>query len=100
MDLIVGGGKFGCYAIEHLKTQNRAFTVIDTDPNCQAATRFHLELTQTPTQTGEHLVHGNLQTVLQLIDALNPEYIYPTAPTHIAADLTKLKYNLKRGHKP
>ena len=92
MDLIVGGGKYGCHAIEYLRQQKKQFLVVDTDPNCLAVKRFKLK-------TFEHLisegfVNGGLPKVLELIVELKPEYVFPTAPVHIAADLAKIKFEL------
>jgi hypothetical protein len=94
LDIIVGGGKYGCHAVELLKSKNKSFIVVDTDPNCQAAKRFNLK---TPTDfhaEGEHFVVGDLPKAIELIDALKPEYVFPTAPVHIAADMAKIKFSL------
>ena len=40
MNVIIGGGKYGCYAIEHLRQKHESFVVVDIDPNCLAAKRF------------------------------------------------------------
>jgi hypothetical protein len=32
---------------------------------------------------------------LELIETLKPEYVFPTAPVHIAADLAKIKFTLE-----
>jgi hypothetical protein len=94
MDLIIGGGKYGCDAIDLLKEKNRGFLVVDPDPNCQAIQRFKLQPYQPSTQ-GNLFLPGDLTNAIQLIDTLNPEYVFPTAPVHIAADMAKLKFNLK-----
>jgi hypothetical protein len=94
MDLIIGGGKYGCHAIDYLRSQNRAFTVVDVDPNCQAVKRFELKSSQNLSANGEYFMEGNLAKALQLIDALKPEYVFPTAPVHIAADMAKIKFTL------
>lgn len=94
MNIIVGGGKYGCYAVEFLKQKGKGFIVVDTDPNCQAVKRFKLETSKDINKNGEHFLHGDLSTVVALIDSLNPEYVFPTAPVHIAADMAKIKFNL------
>jgi len=94
MNLIVGGGKYGCHAVEFLRKKGKDFIVVDTDPNCQAVKRFKLETSKDINNNGEHFLHGDLSTVVALIDSLNPEYVFPTAPVHIAADMTKIKFNL------
>jgi hypothetical protein len=94
MDLIIGGGKYGCHAIDLLRSQNRDFAVIDIDPHCQAVTRFNIKATANLPTTGEHFVQGDLPKAIELIDALKPEYVFPTAPIHIAAEMAKIKFKL------
>lgn len=94
MDIIVGGGKYGCHAIEHLRQKGKGFVVVDTDPNCLAVKRFKLKTSEPIDPKGEYFIHGGLPKVLELIDALKPEYVFPTAPVHIAADLAKIKFEL------
>jgi hypothetical protein len=94
MDLIIGGGKYGCHAIEYLRSQNRGFTLVDVDPNCQAVKRFELKISQSSSASGESFIQGDLAKALHLIDALRPEYVFPTAPVHIAADMAKIKFIL------
>ena len=94
MDLIIGGGKYGCYAIEYLRQQNRAFLVVDTDPDCLAVRQFKLETFESSASDRESFVKGGIPKVLELIDELEPEYVFPTAPIHIAADLVKIKFEL------
>jgi hypothetical protein len=95
MDVIIGGGKYGCYAIEYLRQKKKGFVVVDTDPGCLAAKRFKLKPYEHIAAEGEFFVHGGLSKALELIDALKPEYVFPTAPVHIAADLAKIKFKLK-----
>jgi hypothetical protein len=95
MDIIVGGGKYGCYAIEYLRQKGKGFTVIDTDSNCLAVKRFGLKTSAQVTSDAKHFIHGDLSTALELIEALKPEYVFPTAPVHIAADLAKIKFDLE-----
>jgi hypothetical protein len=92
MNLIVGGGKYGCYAVKYLRQQKKKLLVVDTDPNCLAVKRFKLKTSENPTSEG--FVNGGLPKVLQLIGELKPEYVFPTAPVHIAADLAKIKFEL------
>lgn len=56
--------------------------------------RFQLSSTPNAGLDGEAFVEGDLLSVLELIQTLKPEYIFPTAPVHVAADLVTLKYNL------
>jgi hypothetical protein len=94
MDIIVGGGKYGCYAIEYLRQHEKSFVVVDTDPNCLAIKRFELKTSEHINSEGEYFIHGGLPRVLELIGDLKPEYVFPTAPVHIAADLAKIKFKL------
>jgi len=87
MDVIVGGGKYGCTAVEHLRKNKRGFVLVDKDPNCLAAIRFGLKPSDHIGTAGEYFVHGGIEQVLELIERLKPEYVFPTAPTHIAAEL-------------
>jgi hypothetical protein len=95
MNIIVGGGKYGCYAIEHLRQAGRAFIVVDPDSNCLAVKRFKLKMLTHVPSDGECFVQGDLSAVLELIESLSPDYIFPTAPVHIAADLASIKFNLE-----
>ena len=94
MDLIVGGGKYGCYAIEYLRQKKKDFLVVDINSNCLAVKRFSLKTFENHSSKGEGFVNGGLLKVLDLIDEMKPEYVFPTAPVHIAADLAKIKFNL------
>ncbi|MEM2108440.1 MAG: hypothetical protein QXL10_04055 [Candidatus Bathyarchaeia archaeon] len=95
MNIIIGGGKYGCYAIEYLRHKGKGFVLVDTDANCLATKQFSLSTSEQINSHGEYFIHGDLSTVLKLIETLEPEYLFPTAPVHVAADLAKLKYNLK-----
>ncbi|MBT0159652.1 hypothetical protein G4O51_06675 [Candidatus Bathyarchaeota archaeon A05DMB-2] len=96
MNIIVGGGKYGCYAAEFLRHKMENFVVVDVDRDCLAVKRFGIKAsTHTDISEGEHLVQGDLATVLSLIEKLKPEYVFPTAPVHIAADLAKIKFSLQ-----
>lgn len=94
MSLIIGGGKYGVYAIEFLKKHGSNFIVVDKNPNCLAVKRFQLRSTPNAVLDGDAFVEGDLLSVLELIQILKPEYIFPTAPVHVAADLVTLRYNL------
>jgi len=94
MDLIIGGGKYGCNAVEYLRQKHRSFVVIDVDSNCLAAQRFALKSPVSLGSEGEYFIIGGLPKVLELIDSIKPDYIFPTAPVHVAADMAKIKFNL------
>jgi hypothetical protein len=68
--------------------------VVDTDSKCLAVKRFGLETSEHIGSKGEYFIHGGLPKVVELIDDLKPEYVFPTAPVHIAADLAKIKFEL------
>lgn len=65
------------------------------NPNCLAVKSFQLKSSNSPSLDEETFVRGGLSSVLNLIETLKPEYIFPTAPVHIAADLAALKYTLE-----
>jgi hypothetical protein len=92
--MIVGGGNYGCHAIEFLRRKHKSFVVVDTNPNCQAIERFNLKTPENLCVEGEHFVVGDLPKAIELIAALKPDYIFPTAPIHIAADMAKIKFTL------
>jgi hypothetical protein len=94
MDMIVGGGKYGCHAVEFLREKHKSFVIVDPNPNCQAVKRFNLKAPDGVQTEGEYFVVGDLPKVIELIDALKPEYVFPTAPVHIAADMAKIKFTL------
>jgi hypothetical protein len=94
MDIIVGGGKYGCIAVEYLRRNRRGFVLVDKDPNCIATKRFKLTPSIPIGTEGEHFLEGDITQVLELIERLKPEYVFPTAPIHIAAELAKSKFEL------
>jgi hypothetical protein len=94
MNLIVGGGKYGCHAIEFLRDKRRSFVVVDPDPNCQAVQRFNLKTSRVVSAEGEFFVHGGLPEAVEFIDFLKPDFVFPTAPVHIAADMARIKFDL------
>jgi hypothetical protein len=94
MDVIVGGGKYGCVAVEYLRKNKRGFVLVDKDPDCLAARIFGLKNFDQIAPAGEYFLHGGIDHVLELIERLNPEYVFPTAPMHIAAELAKIKFKL------
>jgi hypothetical protein len=94
MDIIVGGGKYGCEAVEYLRKKGRGFVLVDIDPNCLAVKRFELKSSAQIGTEGEYFLQGGIATVLELVDTLKPDYVFPTAPIHIAAELAKIKFKL------
>jgi hypothetical protein len=69
--------------------------VVDTDPNCLAVKRYGLKRSVQIGATGEFFLQGNLATSLALLTDLKPEYVFPTAPIHIVAELAKIKFRLE-----
>jgi len=94
MDIIVGGGKYGCKAVEYLRKKRRGFVLIDKDPSCLAVKKYKLKSAEQVGAEGEHFFEGGIAQVLELIERLKPEYVFPTAPIHIAAELAKSKFPL------
>ena len=94
MDVIVGGGKYGCIAVEYLRKHNRGFVLVDKDSNCLATKRFKLKSSDSIGAEGEYFLEGDVPQVLELIERLKPDYVFPTAPVHIAAELAKSKFEL------
>jgi hypothetical protein len=95
MDIIIGGGRYGSDAVEFLRKKDRDFVLVDTNPECLAAKRCGLKLSEKVKKTGECFIRGDLATSLQLITELKPEYVFPTAPIHIVAELAKIKFDLE-----
>jgi len=94
MNIIVGGGKYGCTAVEYLRKKRKGFVLVDKDPHCLAVQKYKLETTFDIDAEGEFFIQGEIATVLQLIARLKPEYVFPTAPIHIAAELAQSKFKL------
>ena len=94
MNIVVGGGKYGCYAIEYLKEKKEDFVVLDMDPNCLAVQRFKLKTFEHASPEGEYFMIGDLREVLELLTTLKPKNVFPTAPVHVAADLAKIRFKL------
>jgi hypothetical protein len=94
LNLIVGGGKYGCEAIELLKDKQEHFLVVDTNPDCLAVQTFDLKTSADLTLNQDSFVLGDLSKSITLIEQLKPEYVFPTAPVHIVADMAKIKFKL------
>jgi hypothetical protein len=94
MDIIVGGGKYGSTAVEYLRRNKRGFVLVDKDPNCLAVKKYKLKSAGHTGTEGEHFREGGIAKVLELIEQVKPEYVFPTAPIHIAAEMAKSKFKL------
>jgi len=66
---------------------------VDTNPSCLAAKRYELK-SSSKDDVDEFFVQGDLSTSLSLIFKLKPEYVFPTAPVHIAAELARIRFKL------
>lgn len=95
MDIIVGGGKYGCMAVEYLRKKRKGFVLVDKDPNCLAVKRYKLKTAFEIDAEGEHFIQGEIATVSQLMARLKPEYVFPTAPIHVAAELAQSRFKLE-----
>ena len=94
MNIIAGGGKYGSYAVEFLRKQGKSFTVVDVDRDCLVARKFGLQVSEEIGSEGEYFIKGDLRAVLDLIETIRVELVFPTVPTHLAADLASLKFGL------
>ena len=95
MDIIIGGGKYGCIAVGYLRKNRRGFVLVDNDPNCLATKRFSLKPYAKISPEGEYFLEGDIPQVLELIMSLKPEHVFPTAPIHVAAELVKSKFEFE-----
>jgi len=95
MDIIVGGGKYGCRAVDFLKQKGRNFVLVDTNPDCLAVEKFGLKHKSNINSGSDHFVQGGLGAVLDMLESLKPEFLFPTAPVHIVAELAKIKFDLE-----
>ncbi|MEM4702490.1 MAG: NAD-binding protein, partial [Archaeoglobaceae archaeon] len=75
MDIVVGGGRFGVKAAEYLVSKKREFIVLDPDENCDAAKKFK-----------ERFIKAKAKDLRRFVEELKPEWIFPTAPIHVAAE--------------
>jgi len=98
--LIIGGGKFGTRAAEYLLKNSKPFIVLDKDEKCLVMKTFDLARLNPDEidhidSSKNYFAKGNVINALTLIEKVKPEYVFPTAPIHIAAMLVKEKYGLK-----
>jgi len=98
--LIIGGGKFGTKAAKYLLKNSKPFIVLDKDEKCLVTKTFNLtklnlnDITHMDSSKN-YFAKGNVIKALTLIEKIKPEYVFPTAPIHIAAMLVKEKYSFK-----
>ena len=86
VDIVFGGGRYGLKAAEYLLEKNRDFVVIDESRECLVKKKLNLpEFDESAEQSS--FKQGSTKELLELFLQLNPEYIFPTAPIHLAASL-------------
>ncbi len=101
MDLVFGGGKYGTESVEYLIEKKRNFIVLDVDSECHVSKKYALpklslreiEQMDKPFQQS-YFVEGGVYEALKIIEQLDPEYIFPTAPLHVVAAILQEKYRL------
>ncbi len=98
--LIIGGGKFGTKAAKYLLENSKPFIVLDKDEKPLVTKTFdlirlNLDEINHMDSSKNYFVKGDMVDALTLIEKVKPEYVFPTAPIHIAAMLVKEKYGLK-----
>jgi len=81
MNLIVGGGKFGLKAAEYLLRKKKDFIIMDPSDTCIAAIKFK-----------EKFVRAEAKDLERFVRKFDPEWIFPTAPVHVAAEALKDKF--------
>jgi hypothetical protein len=95
MNIIAGGGKYGSEAVKYHRTKKKGFILVDKDPDCFATKKYNLKPALNMAEKGEYFLQGDMRTVLDLIEKLELDYLFPTAPIHVAAELVKLKFELR-----
>ena len=95
MNIIAGGGKYGCEAVEYNRSKKIGFILVDKNPECLAVERYNLKTCVNLNSQTECFFQGDMHTILELIQKYDLRYLFPTAPIHIAAELVKLKFNLR-----
>jgi hypothetical protein len=94
MNIIAGGGKYGCEAVEYHRSKKMGFILVDKDPRCLAVIRYDLKTCSSFDEYNECFFQGDMSNVLKLIQKHDLTYLFPTAPIHVAAELAKLQFKL------
>ncbi|AIG98193.1 MULTISPECIES: hypothetical protein [Archaeoglobus] len=96
MDVIVGGGKYGVEAARFLEKRSRDYVIIDRNPECLAMRELDLVRVDSieEVKEGRYFLKGGIEILPSLLK-FKPEYIFPTAPLHVAAEALRLKFDLK-----
>lgn len=84
VDIVFGGGRYGLEAVEHLIKEGRRFVVIDPDKNCMVMKKIRLPEFNENIRENSFL-QGSVKELAELFFTLQPEFIFPTAPVHMAA---------------
>ena len=95
MNIIAGGGKYGCEAVEYHRSRKKGFILVDKDSGCLAVKKYGLKTGLNVGENNECFFQGDMNAVLRLIQKLDLVYLFPTAPIHVAAELAKLKFKLR-----
>ncbi|MBO8180125.1 MAG: hypothetical protein H0Z19_06545 [Archaeoglobus sp.] len=96
MDIIVGGGKYGVEAAKFLEKKARSYVVLDRNPDCLAVRELNLQKVESVEgiKEGRYFLEGGVEVLPEMLK-LEPEYIFPTAHLHVAAEAVRVKFNLK-----
>ncbi|WP_048093860.1 hypothetical protein [Geoglobus acetivorans] len=86
MDIVFGGGKYGLEAARYLMSEGREFVVIDVDENCPVRAKFDLPEYRKGTRKSSFM-KGGIKELIDVFFDLQPEYVFPTAPVHMAGAL-------------
>jgi len=99
VEIIVGGGKYGVEAARYLEKRSRSYVVIDPNENCLASRELNLEAVEADrVKDGRNrrvFVRGGVEVLAKLARRLRLEYIFPTAPVHVAAEALRTEFNLR-----
>ncbi|WP_202320267.1 hypothetical protein [Archaeoglobus neptunius] len=98
MDVVVGGGRYGVEAARYLRERNRDFIVIDVSEDCTAVKELSLKVVPSLDEVdygGEFFLKGDVSILPDLVRNLRIEYIFPTAPIHVAAEAVRRKYGFE-----
>lgn len=99
MDVVVGGGKYGVEAAKYLRERSRSFVILDTNPECVAVKELNLQIADKVDDVdmdgGEYFLKGGAEDLFDLVLYLRSEYIFPTAPIHVAAEAVKVKFKME-----